>query len=95
MELCRRSSGIHRKLGTHISKIRSLDLDDWPKHQQMMMLAIGNRLSNRIWLDGFEGSRLHDNELELHVTEKYVNKSYLRTGVIGFFLYLYRYFFSF
>lgn len=28
--MCIECSGIHRNLGSHISKIRSLGLDDWP-----------------------------------------------------------------
>ena len=28
--MCIECSGMHRNLGTHLSRVRSLDLDDWP-----------------------------------------------------------------
>ncbi|KAL5281740.1 AGAP3 family protein [Megaselia abdita] len=47
--VCIECSGIHRNLGSHISKVRSLDLDDWPASHLSVMLAIGNSLANSIW----------------------------------------------
>jgi len=47
--MCIECSGIHRNLGSHISKVRSLDLDEWPPGHCAVMLAIGNTLSNSIF----------------------------------------------
>ncbi|GIY26843.1 centaurin-gamma-1A [Caerostris darwini] len=47
--MCIECSGIHRNLGSHISRVRSLDLDEWlPEHVSVMM-ALGNTLANSIW----------------------------------------------
>ncbi|KAH8400525.1 hypothetical protein KR222_002978 [Zaprionus bogoriensis] len=47
--MCIECSGIHRNLGSHISKVRSLGLDDWPAPHLSVMLAIGNSLANSVW----------------------------------------------
>ncbi|XP_023031749.1 centaurin-gamma-1A isoform X2 [Drosophila willistoni] len=47
--VCIECSGIHRNLGSHISKVRSLGLDDWPAAHLSVMLAIGNSLANSVW----------------------------------------------
>lgn len=49
--LCIECSGIHRSLGTHISKIRSLTLDvnSFSNDIVEILLQIGNRVSNMVW----------------------------------------------
>ncbi|PYH96996.1 ArfGap-domain-containing protein [Aspergillus ellipticus CBS 707.79] len=49
--LCIECSGIHRSLGTHISKVRSLTLDvnSFSNDIVEILLQIGNRVSNMVW----------------------------------------------
>ncbi|KAJ4937219.1 hypothetical protein JOQ06_001798, partial [Pogonophryne albipinna] len=53
--VCIECSGIHRNLGTHLSRVRSLDLDDWPVELSMVMTAIGNAMANSVWEGALEG----------------------------------------
>ncbi|CAB3366326.1 Hypothetical predicted protein [Cloeon dipterum] len=47
--MCIECSGTHRNLGSHISKVRSLDLDEWPPSNLSVMRALGNHLVNSVW----------------------------------------------
>lgn len=47
--ICIRCSGVHRSLGTHISKVRSIDLDTWNDTQLEKLLEFGNARANTFW----------------------------------------------
>ncbi|XP_004868437.1 arf-GAP with GTPase, ANK repeat and PH domain-containing protein 1 isoform X9 [Heterocephalus glaber] len=53
--MCIECSGIHRNLGTHLSRVRSLDLDDWPIELIQVMSSIGNELANSVWEESSRG----------------------------------------
>uniref|UniRef100_A0A6Q2Z0M7 Arf-GAP with coiled-coil, ANK repeat and PH domain-containing protein n=1 Tax=Esox lucius TaxID=8010 RepID=A0A6Q2Z0M7_ESOLU len=52
--LCIECSGIHRSLGVHCSKVRSLNLDSWEPELLKLMCELGNGVINHI----YEGSPL-------------------------------------
>lgn len=85
--LCIECSGIHRSLGTHISKVRSLTLDTSVFTPDLIeiLLLIGNRVSNMIWeakLDRFLKPSAHSTrEQRLHfTTSKYSERAYVQTS---------------
>ncbi|KAK2841622.1 hypothetical protein FQN49_006072, partial [Arthroderma sp. PD_2] len=47
--LCMRCATLHRKLGTHISKVKSLTMDSWTADQVETMKKNGNAAVNRIY----------------------------------------------
>lgn len=82
--LCIECSGIHRSLGTHISKIRSLTLDvhSFSNDIVEILLQIGNRVSNMVWeatLDqSLKPGAMSTREQRLKfITAKYVDKAYI------------------
>jgi Arf-GAP with SH3 domain, ANK repeat and PH domain-containing protein len=82
--LCIECSGIHRSLGTHISKIRSLTLDTQSFTNDIveLLLLIGNRVSNMIWeanLDrSLKPSPQSNREQRLKfITAKYSDRAYV------------------
>jgi len=44
--ICIHCAGCHRSLGSHISKVLSVELDDWTESDTQSVLAIGNTKSN-------------------------------------------------
>lgn len=47
--ICIECSGIHRNLGTHLSRVRSLELDDWSNELVQLMTSIGNKMINTVY----------------------------------------------
>lgn len=47
--LCIRCSGIHRGMGTHISRVKSVDLDVWTPEQMDSIQKWGNERANLYW----------------------------------------------
>ncbi|XP_068101426.1 arf-GAP with GTPase, ANK repeat and PH domain-containing protein 1 isoform X6 [Hyperolius riggenbachi] len=80
--MCIECSGIHRNLGTHLSRVRSLDLDDWPPELIKVMSAIGNELANGVWEGNSQGhvkpcSESPREEKERWIRAKYEQKLFL------------------
>ncbi|XP_051538971.1 arf-GAP with GTPase, ANK repeat and PH domain-containing protein 3-like isoform X2 [Myxocyprinus asiaticus] len=80
--ICIECSGMHRNLGTHLSRVRSLDLDDWPVELSMVMTAIGNAMANSVWegcMEGYTKPGVDSNreEKERWIRAKYEQKLFL------------------
>ncbi|KAL8608051.1 hypothetical protein ACOMHN_023867 [Nucella lapillus] len=80
--MCIECSGVHRNIGTHISRVRSLDLDDWPPEVTKVMTSIGNYLANSVWEANTKGrskptSSSNREEKEVWIKAKYENKEFL------------------
>ncbi|KAJ9100614.1 hypothetical protein QFC21_003658 [Naganishia friedmannii] len=90
MFLCIRCAGVHRSFGTHISKVRSPDLDKWSDEAILTARAWGNARGNQIWeRHKPRGAKPRDDSLAaLHeyIENKYVKGIWLSDEDRQFFL---------
>ncbi|EPQ31028.1 uncharacterized protein PFL1_01217 [Pseudozyma flocculosa PF-1] len=83
--LCVQCAGVHRKMGTHISKVKSLTLDTWTREQVDKMKDMGNLKSNRIFNPDEVRNRPptnieeseRDSELEKFIRAKYEYRKFI------------------
>ncbi|XP_060055822.1 arf-GAP with coiled-coil, ANK repeat and PH domain-containing protein 3 isoform X4 [Erinaceus europaeus] len=83
--LCIECSGIHRSLGVHCSKVRSLTLDSWEPELLKLMCELGNSMVNQIYEAQCEGlgsrkptASSPRQDKEAWIKDKYVEKKFLR-----------------
>ncbi|TBU46293.1 hypothetical protein BD309DRAFT_999201 [Dichomitus squalens] len=79
--LCIRCSGIHRSMGTHISKVKSVDLDVWTPEQMASIQKWGNRRANLYWEAHLrQGHVPPDHKMDSYIRSKYESKRWAREG---------------
>ncbi|KNE71323.1 hypothetical protein AMAG_15562 [Allomyces macrogynus ATCC 38327] len=71
--LCMRCAGVHRKLGTHISKVKSINMDIWTPEQIDSIRSKGNAKANALFNpNGITPPRnASDRDLENYIRDKY------------------------
>lgn len=74
--ICIECSGIHRNLGTHLSRVRSLDLDDWPSELTKVLSAIGNHMANSVWERCTQGRQKPTPEATREQRESWIRAKY-------------------
>lgn len=73
--LCIRCSGIHRSMGTHISRVKSIDLDMWTQEQMNSILKWGNRRANLYWEAHLKPGHIPpDSRIESFIRSKYESR---------------------
>lgn len=81
--LCIRCSGIHRSMGTHISKVKSVDLDAWTDEQINSMVNWGNEKCNLYWESKLPGEYIPDqSKLDNFIRTKYEMKKWAKSSTI-------------
>ncbi|KAI4270861.1 MAG: hypothetical protein LQ337_006414 [Flavoplaca oasis] len=79
--ICIRCSGIHRGMGTHISRVKSVDLDAWTDEQLQSVLRWGNSRANKYWESKLaEGHVPSEAKIENFIRTKYESKRWVLEG---------------
>ncbi|XP_031145135.1 stromal membrane-associated protein 1-like [Sander lucioperca] len=82
--ICIRCAGIHRNLGVHISRVKSVNLDQWTSEQIQSIQDMGNTNARRLYEanlpEGFRRPQT-DQAVEFFIRDKYEKKKYYSKNV--------------
>ncbi|KAG1741786.1 uncharacterized protein EDB91DRAFT_1052219 [Suillus paluster] len=79
--LCIRCSGIHRGMGTHISRVKSVDLDIWTPEQMESIQKWGNRRANLYWESHLKSGHIPpDHKMDSFIRSKYESRRWALDG---------------
>ncbi|KAI8935673.1 hypothetical protein NX059_007196 [Plenodomus lindquistii] len=84
-----RCAALHRKLGTHISKVKSLSMDKWDNAQVDNMKRIGNAESNKTYNPRNVKPQIPididevDSAMERYIRQKYEQRVYMNNVRLG------------
>ncbi|KAL2870513.1 stromal membrane-associated protein [Aspergillus lucknowensis] len=79
--ICIRCSGIHRGMGTHISRVKSVDLDAWTDEQLQSVVRWGNARANKYWEAKLAPGHVpSEAKIENFIRTKYESKRWVMDG---------------
>ncbi|KAJ9620097.1 ARF GAP with effector function(s) [Knufia peltigerae] len=79
--ICIRCSGIHRGMGTHVSRVKSVDLDAWTDEQLQSILKWGNSRANKYWEAKLAAGHVpSEAKIENFIRTKYESKRWVMDG---------------
>ncbi|XP_062851664.1 stromal membrane-associated protein 1 isoform X2 [Trichomycterus rosablanca] len=82
--ICIRCAGIHRNLGVHISRVKSVNLDQWTPEQIQSVQSMGNTNARKVYEanlpDNFRRPQT-DQAVEFFIRDKYEKKKYYDKNV--------------
>ncbi|XP_054251204.1 stromal membrane-associated protein 1 isoform X2 [Indicator indicator] len=86
--ICIRCAGIHRNLGVHISRVKSVNLDQWTPEQIQCMQEMGNTKARLLYEanlpENFRRPQT-DQAVEFFIRDKYEKKKYYDKNAINAF----------
>uniref|UniRef100_A0A8C3C0P4 Small ArfGAP 1 n=1 Tax=Cairina moschata TaxID=8855 RepID=A0A8C3C0P4_CAIMO len=86
--ICIRCAGIHRNLGVHISRVKSVNLDQWTPEQIQCMQEMGNTKARLLYEanlpENFRRPQT-DQAVEFFIRDKYEKKKYYDKNAVNTF----------